>query len=416
MSKRWKLIVCSLTFSLLPLTCLYAEDVRLSTYYPAPFGNYRRLSIEDVGSDANVYGSLQIIRGAAGHLGSHMAFIRDNTSRMGLGYEQSSSTFGFGPAVNATTTAFQPTLLSIDATGEVGIGTNDPQARLHAITEDAVTNTVTDVLKLDHSSTGSSVPGFGTGILFAGDSDTVDNRDMVRIRSDWYTATDANRVSSFRVETASDLTNTGGPVSLNTHMILSYAGMTINSDGGSLVVPRKSTAGDSYLPGTAVAPINVNGMIYYNSISNKFRVYENGQWMSMETAFQGTPIGVSVIQSRTGAIAITGTTTGAAVLFSAYPEAKKVLLKTKCVMRGDTGVSTVTYEFLNSLGGIVFSMTGGVCGGVSNSQSARMIVSQFVDLPSTAVSVRSQCTLNMDASAPASAINQVAEATFTFFK
>lgn len=109
---------------------LHAEDVNISTYYPSPYGSYRRLSIEEDGAvEATQYGSLQIVRGFAGHLGSHIAFIRETTSWMGLGYQQSSSTFGFGPGVN-NATAFDPTYLSIDSAGDVGIGTNNPGQKL----------------------------------------------------------------------------------------------------------------------------------------------------------------------------------------------------------------------------------------------------------------------------------------------
>ncbi len=45
--KYFFLILFPLTSILLPLPCLYAEDVRLSTYYPSPFGNYRQIQVQD---------------------------------------------------------------------------------------------------------------------------------------------------------------------------------------------------------------------------------------------------------------------------------------------------------------------------------------------------------------------------------
>ena len=47
------------------------------------------------------------------------------------------------------------------------------------------------------------------------------------------------------------------------------AKLEVAGDGATILVPRKSASGDP--PGT-------NGMIYYNSDSNKFRCYENGAW------------------------------------------------------------------------------------------------------------------------------------------
>ncbi len=51
------------------------------------------------------------------------------------------------------------------------------------------------------------------------------------------------------------------------------AKLDIVGNGSTIIVPRKSTAGD---------PANgVNGMIYYNSNTNKFRAYENGEWKDL---------------------------------------------------------------------------------------------------------------------------------------
>ena len=110
---------------------LHAEDVKITTYYPSPYGSYKQLSVEDGGTEVDKYGSLQIIRELNNHLGSHVAFIRNGSTRMGLGYKQSSDTFGFGPGVTvASAFPFDPTYLSIDSTGKVGIGTTSPGQKL----------------------------------------------------------------------------------------------------------------------------------------------------------------------------------------------------------------------------------------------------------------------------------------------
>ena len=110
-------------------TFSFAEDVKITTYYPSPYGSYKQISIEDGGTEVDKYGSLQIIRELNNHLGSHVAFIRNGSTRMGLGYKQSSDTFGFGPGVTvASATPFDPTYLSIGSSGAIGVGTSSPSA------------------------------------------------------------------------------------------------------------------------------------------------------------------------------------------------------------------------------------------------------------------------------------------------
>lgn len=53
-----------------------------------------------------------------------------------------------------------------DLSGNVGIGTTDPNRLLHAEVSDAVTNAVTYGLRLSHITSGEAAAGFGTGIEF----------------------------------------------------------------------------------------------------------------------------------------------------------------------------------------------------------------------------------------------------------
>jgi hypothetical protein len=108
-----------------------AETMRISATGNVGIGTTApgaKLQIADGGDDGTNYGSVQIIRHHTGHLGSHLSFIRAASNVMGLGYGQSSSSFGFGPGV---ATAFSPTHLSIDTAGGVKIGTTSAVGRLN---------------------------------------------------------------------------------------------------------------------------------------------------------------------------------------------------------------------------------------------------------------------------------------------
>jgi len=60
--------------------------------------------------------------------------------------------------------------------------------------------------------------------------------------------------------------------------------LDIIGDGDAILIPRKSTAGD---------PAGIEGMIYYNSNSDKFRIYQNGSWQDMQSAAPGLPADTS---------------------------------------------------------------------------------------------------------------------------
>jgi hypothetical protein len=80
------------------------------------------------------------------------------------------------------------------------------------------------------------------------------------------------------------------------------AKLDIAGDGATVLMPRKSTAGD---------PTGVNGMLYYNTASNKFRVYEGSAWKDMVCGSGGgggwTASGANIYNSNTGNVGI-GTT------------------------------------------------------------------------------------------------------------
>ncbi|MBN4061980.1 hypothetical protein JYU20_02135, partial [Bacteroidales bacterium AH-315-I05] len=80
-------------------------------------------------------------------------------------------------------------------------------------------------------------------------------------------------------------------------------------DGSTILLPRKSTAGD---------PTGANGMLYYNSNSNKFRAFENSTWTNLigggggantlDQAYdQGGAGAGRIIAADAGPVTITGT-------------------------------------------------------------------------------------------------------------
>jgi hypothetical protein len=61
--------------------------------------------------------------------------------------------------------------------------------------DDAVTNAVTDAVKLRHNTSGTPAAGYGTGLLFQAESSTTSNQDMARMAASWADATHATRTA-----------------------------------------------------------------------------------------------------------------------------------------------------------------------------------------------------------------------------
>lgn len=83
--------------------------------------------------------------------------------------------------------------MTIDTAQNIGIGKSTSiGARLHILTTDAATNTVTNVAILGHNG-GSVAAGFGTGLLIQGESSTTNDTSMAQIAASYIVATHASR-------------------------------------------------------------------------------------------------------------------------------------------------------------------------------------------------------------------------------
>lgn len=103
--------------------------------------------------------------------------------------------------------------------GPSAFGTTSPSASLQLLvnTSDAITVAVTEVLRLNHNSSGTPGASFGTGLGFYGKSSTTDQQLMVNVNAAWTVATHATRTSALFFQTVSSAATA-------TTMVLSGAG------------------------------------------------------------------------------------------------------------------------------------------------------------------------------------------------
>jgi len=152
-----------------------------------------RLDIVD-GTTAGTYGSVQISRPANGHTGSHLAFVRAGGQVMGMGYGQSSPTFGLGGV--GPQNVFTPNILSIDSISNVGIGTASPGYKLDVRGNGRFTDTLTTdapiVMGPGSQIYGSAVAGVSKPVFWPR---AADDATYLNIGSNgWYVRDDADNV------------------------------------------------------------------------------------------------------------------------------------------------------------------------------------------------------------------------------
>jgi hypothetical protein len=116
-------------------------------------------------------------------IGSNLTFSGGTLSATGGGSGVTSITAGTGLTGGTITT-----------TGTIAVATTIPQAQTIKLT-DAGTSGIATVLTVSRSSSGTPGATFGPVISIQAKSSTTDDRDMVRLKSVWNTATDASRAA-----------------------------------------------------------------------------------------------------------------------------------------------------------------------------------------------------------------------------
>lgn len=182
----------------------------------------------------------------------------------GNGYVLSSTTGGVLSWIDSSAVGAVSSVANSDGTLTISPTTGNVVASLalgHANTwtalqtltlDDAVTNAITNILTINHSSSGTPAANFGTGILLTGESTTTDNRSMIGLQAFWTTATDASRASAFRIQTVTGAAAlatalTVGPTTLTfnnptTNTILDWSNSTqLNLTTGNFMVGNLSS-------------------------------------------------------------------------------------------------------------------------------------------------------------------------------
>ena len=172
--------------------------------------------------------------------------------------------------------------VSIFSGGNVGIGDDGNKGvpladvRLNVTHTNGATATVTSLLALNHRSTGTPAPGFGSGMLFRAASTTTNERNMGSINSIWTTATDATRTAAMTFSTANSGAAPAERVRVagngNVGVGLTNPGVIMDLNGGFAAHPNNDTLSNGVNNNIAVgnysfirivgptAPFTITGM------------------------------------------------------------------------------------------------------------------------------------------------------------
>lgn len=169
--------------------------------------------------------------------------------------------------------------------GNVGIGTTDPMALLQVGTLPSPGLIVTSAGNVGIGQTspvgklvvkGSVNIADGGGLdagrsLVIGDVGDTSSAGGIFEQSDgaWLGSRPHSMYVLNGIRSDGDIIVEKGSVGIGATTITSPAKLQIDGDGSTVLLPRKTTAGD---------PAGTNGMIYYNSNTNKLRCYQAGAW------------------------------------------------------------------------------------------------------------------------------------------
>jgi len=148
-----------------------------------------------------------------------------------------------------------------------GVSTQDPKATIHGITNDAITDAITNVAILGHNTSGTAATGFGTGLLFQGETTTTINTDMCRIAAAWSDATHATRGSYL-----SFYTGTGG-AALSERARITSTALSLFSGQNLVVFSDAGTTAKFTLTGSTGAVVST-GSYRIDNIDGMFSIYK----------------------------------------------------------------------------------------------------------------------------------------------
>ena len=150
-----------------------------------------------IGNPGSGYDSLKCIK-----LGTNLSFSNDTLNASGASgnVNQNGNSFG-GTMVLGTN---DNNTLELETNGVSRLGITSGATTGGEVTSTSITtntSTFNNAFTIRANSTGTAAAGFGSSILFQGESSTTDNRDMIRLAARWETATDASRGSYLGIET-----------------------------------------------------------------------------------------------------------------------------------------------------------------------------------------------------------------------
>ena len=257
-------VLLLISFIILPALVFAEEKLTITTYYPSPYGSYRELRAKRmaIGED----------------------YIKTD---LATGYCWGGGCLNAIPDPNP-----EGHRINLVVQDHVGIGTFNPRERLQVNGR-----VIFNPYNLAHAQF-TTVPILGedyvrivSDFLDAGKGALRFDQDSTHFFTMWTEGTDANVASASRLFIGHDGTSSttsppnaqitidGDNRRLGIGTVNPQAKLDVTGDGDTILVPRKSTAGD---PNPTGGPIN--GMIYYNSNSNTFRCYKNGGWSNCGAA------------------------------------------------------------------------------------------------------------------------------------